>query len=155
MKMNTDKNWILKKAAQEDGALISVGGLVEALEPTEQASNVVPIKHAFTRFLQLARRERELSLDQFAQRVDVDLAELLKMETDEAYTPALRTVHKIAEFFKVPEQPLMALAGLLKVKDAQFQHAALKFAARSESVEKLSPEEHSALEEYVNFLCQR
>jgi hypothetical protein len=49
----------------------------------------------------------------------------------------------------------MALAGLLRVKDAQFQNAALKFAARSEPVKKLSQEEHSALEEYVKFLCER
>jgi hypothetical protein len=31
----------------------------------------------------------------------------------------------------------------------------VKFAARSEPVEKLSQEEHSALEEYVKFLCER
>ena len=49
----------------------------------------------------------------------------------------------------------MALAGLLKVKDAQFQQQAVRFAARSEPVEKLSKEEHRALEEYVKFLCER
>jgi hypothetical protein len=64
-------------------------------------------------------------------------------------------VHKIAAFFKVPEQKLMALAGLLQVKDAQFQSAALKFAARSAPVEKLSREEHSDLEEILKFLCER
>jgi len=133
-----------------------VGGLVDALEQTEQtSSNVIPFKHAFARFLQLARRDRKLSLEQFAKKVDVDLAELLKLETDDQHTPAIRTVHQIAAFLKIPEKKLMALAGLLRVKDAQFQNAALKFAARSEPVEKLSQEEHSALEEYVKFLCER
>jgi transcriptional regulator with XRE-family HTH domain len=155
MKMNNDKAWLTKKAEQEDGCFVSVGGLVDAIDQAEPASNVVPIKHAFVRFLQLARRERKLSLDQFADKVDVDLVELLKIEADENYTPSLRTVHQIAGFLSIPEQKLMALAGLLRVKDAQFQNAAMKFAARSESVEKLSREEHSALEEYVKFLCER
>ena len=129
---------------------------MDALEQAEQtSSNIIPFKHAFARFLQLARRDRKLSLEQFAKKVDVDLAELLKLETDDQYTPTIRTVHQVAEFLKVPEKKLMALAGLLRVKDAQFQSAALKFAARSEPVEKLSQEEHSALEEYVKFLCER
>ena len=156
MNMNENRDWLVRKAEQEDGGFVSVGGLVDALEQAQQTSNnLVPFKLAFSRFLQLARRERKLSLEQFANKVDVDLAELLNIETDEQYTPAIRTVLQIAEFLKIPEKKLMALAGLLRVKDAQFQNAALKFAARSEPVEKLSQEEHSALEEYVNFLCQR
>lgn len=156
MKMNTDKDWLLRKAAQEDGCFVSVGGLVDALERAEQPSgNVIPLRPAFVRFVQLARRERRLSLEGFAEKVDVDLVELLKIETEEHYKPAIRTVHKIAEFLKVPENKLMVLAGLLQVKDAQFQNAALKFAARSAPVEKLTREEHSDLEEIVKFLCER
>lgn len=156
MNMNKNRDWLIGKAEQEDGCFVSVGGLVDALEQAEQTpANVIPFKHAFARFLQLARRDRKLSLEQFAKKVDVDLAELLKLETEDQYTPAIRTVHQIAEFLKIPEKKLMALAGLLRVKDAQFQNAALKFAARSEPVEKLSQEEHSALEEYVKFLCER
>ena len=156
MKMNTSKEWLRKKAEQEDGCYVSVGGLVQALEQTGQGtSNVIPIKHAFVRFVQLARRERRLSLEEFAEKVDVDLVELLKIETEEHHKPAIRTVHKIAAFLKVPEQKRMALAGLLQVKDVQFQNAALKFATRSAPVEKLSGEEHSDLEEIVKFLCER
>jgi transcriptional regulator with XRE-family HTH domain len=145
-------------AEQEDGCFVSVGGLVESLEELEQkeqASSVIPMKPAFVRFLELARRERRLSLEQFAERVDVDLAELVKIETEEQYKPAIHTVHRIAEFLKVPEKKLLALAGLLQVKDSQFQNAALKFAARSAPVEKLSQQEHSDLEALVKLLCER
>jgi len=156
MIMNKNRDWLVRRAEQEDGCFVSLGGLVEALEQAEQApSNVIPFKHAFVRFLQLVRRDRKLSMEQFAKKVDIDLVELLKIETDEQYTPAIRTVHQIAEFLKIPEKKLMALAGLLRVKDAQFQNAALKFAARSKPVERLSQEEQSALEEYVKFLCER
>jgi transcriptional regulator with XRE-family HTH domain len=156
MKMNTDKAWLLKKAAEEDGCFVSVGGLVDSLEQSEQPSgNVVPLRQAFVRFIQLARRERRLSLEQFAEKVDVDLVELFKIETEEHHKPAIRTVHQIAGFLQIPEKKLLALAGLLQVKDAQFQTAALKFAARSAPVEKLTRKEHSDLEEIVKFLCQR
>ena len=156
MKMNSDRAWLLRKAEQEDGCFVSVGGLVNTLEKGVQSpTNVIPMKHVFACFVKLARRERNLSLEQFAEKVDVDLVELLKIEKDEQYVPALRTVHQIATFLKVPEQKLMALAGLLKAKDAKFQSAALKFAANSEPVEKLSEEEHAALEEYIKFLCER
>jgi transcriptional regulator with XRE-family HTH domain len=116
---------------------------------------VVPIKAAFVRFVQLARRNKGLSLEQFAEKADIDLAELLKIETEEQCKPAIRTVHKIAEFLKIPEKKLLALAGLLQMKDPQFQNAALKFVARSAPVEKLSQQEHADLEEIIKYLCER
>lgn len=156
MKMNTDKDWLRRRAELEDGCFVSVGGLVESLAEREQtAANVVPMKPAFVRFVQLARRDRRLSLEEFAEKVDVDLAELVKLETEDPYKPTLRTVHKIAEFLKVPEKTLLALAGLLQAKDPQFQKTALKFAARSAPVEKLSQQEHSDLEEIVRLLCEQ
>ena len=155
MKMNTDNNWLKKMAELEDGCVVSVGGLVESLEQKEQASNVIPMKPAFVRFVELARRERSLSLEQFAEKVDVDLVELVKIETEASYKPAIRTVHRIAEFLKVPQKKLLALAGLLQMKDPEFQTAALRFAARSAPVEKLSMQEHSDLEEIVKLLCEQ
>ena len=155
MRMNTDKKWLRRKAQLEDGGYVSVGGLVEDLEQRDQVGQLGPWQHAFVRCVQLARRDRRLSLEQFAEKVDVELVELLKIETEEHYKPAIRTVHKIAEFLKIPEKKLLALAGLLQVKDPQFQTAALRFAARSAPVEKLSQQEHSDLEEIVKFLCER
>jgi transcriptional regulator with XRE-family HTH domain len=152
MKMTTDTNWLKRKAEQEDEHIVSVGGLVNSLEQRDQ-TGVVPIQHAFVRFIELARRERRLSLEQFAAKVDVDLAEIFKVVTEEQ-KPAIRTVHKLAEFLKLPEKRLLALAGLLQVKDPEFQITALRFAARSAPVETLSKQEHSDLEEIVKLLCQ-
>ena len=36
MNMNTDTEWLKKKAEQEDGGFVSVGGLVLTLEQTAQ-----------------------------------------------------------------------------------------------------------------------
>lgn len=155
MKMNTDREWLLIKSEQEDGCMISVGGLTHELEGNQNNKLFDPLKAAFARFFQLARRDRKLSLEKFAEIADVDLVELFKIETDEHYTPTPRTVHQVASVLNVPEKKLMALAGLLKVKDAQFQTESLRFAARSEPIEVLSPEEHSVYEEYVKYLCEQ
>ncbi len=156
MRTNEDNNWLLTKAEQEDGCFISVGAFFGTLgHPNELTACDIPLKVAFSRFLQLARRDRKQTLEQFAESANVDLAELLKIETDDHYTPALRTVHQVAAFLEVPENKLMALAGLLQLEDSRFERESLKFAARSEPVENLTPEEHFVYEEYVKYLCER
>jgi transcriptional regulator with XRE-family HTH domain len=160
MRFNRDRNWLAKRADQEDKHFISVGGLISQVDPAWQADvsgmpDVETTRTAFVRLLQLARRERRLSLEQLAQKADVDLAELVKIEAAEEFTPTLRTIHQLASFLSLPAKKLMALAGLLQVKDPSLQQASVRFAARSEPVEDVSPEEHAALEEYVKFLNEQ
>jgi hypothetical protein len=73
MKFNKDRNWLAKRAEQEDRNFISVGGLISRIDPEWQADvssvpNVEATKTAFVRLLQLARRERRLSLEQFGAK---------------------------------------------------------------------------------------
>jgi hypothetical protein len=50
----------------------------------------------------------------------------------------------------------MAVLGLTQAKDARFQQEqAVLFAARSQPVEPLKPEEQAALENYVKLLSER
>ena len=160
MKFNTDRKWLERRAEQEDRHFISVGGLISTLDPTCQTEvaetpSIETTKTAFVRLLQLTRREKQLSLEMLAEKADVDLAELLKIETDEAFTPGLRTVHQLASALDLPAKKLMVLAGLLQLKDPHLQQASVRFAARSEPIGNVSPEEHAALEEYVKFLNER
>jgi transcriptional regulator with XRE-family HTH domain len=160
MKFNTDRKWLERRAEQEDRHFISVGGLISTLDPTCQAEivnmpTVETTKTAFVRLLQLTRRERRLSSEKLAEIADVDLAELLKIEMDETFTPGLRTVHQLAVALNLPVKKMMVLAGLLQIKDPHLQQASVRFAARSEPVGSVSPEEHAALEEYVKFLNER
>ena len=160
MKFNRHRNWLVKRAEQEDRHFISVGGLISRIDPEWQAEvSATPLveatKAAFVRLLQLARRERRLTLEALADKADVDLAELVKIETDESFKPTPRTVHQLAAFLKLPAKKLMVLAGLSQVKDFGLQQASVRFAARSEPVEDLTPEEHAAFEEYVKFLNEQ
>ncbi len=96
MTMNTDKDWLRKKAQQEDGCFVSAGGLVEALAEREQA------------LAERDRRRRMLrsviagSLWSSSQRRSMSISlTLVKIEMEEHYKPALGAVHKTAEVLKV------------------------------------------------------
>jgi len=156
MRFNTDPEWLKKQAALEDNCFVSVGGLVLAVEDLEQQARRVNAVHtAFVNLLNLTRREYKLTWEQFSQKVDVDLAELMGIESDENYKPTPRTVTKIAQFINVPAEKVFILSGLARARDIQFEEAALRFAARSQPVKELTSEEHEALKEYVKFLCER
>jgi transcriptional regulator with XRE-family HTH domain len=160
MKFSTNPKWLERRADQEDRHFISVGGLISTLDPTCQTElpstqNVETTKTVFVRLLQLARRERRMSLEELAEKADIDLAVLVKIETDEAFEPDLRTVHQLAAVLDLPPKKLMVLAGLLHMKDAGLQQASVRFAARSEPIGNVSLEEHAALEEYVKFLNEQ
>jgi HTH-type transcriptional regulator, competence development regulator len=156
MKPNSDREWLKRQAALEDNCFVSVGGLVLAVEDLEQQTQKVnAARQAFVSLLNLTRREHKLTWEQFSQKLDVDLAELIGIENDENYKPAPRTVTKIAQFIHVPAEKLFVLSGLARARDIHFQEAALRFAARSQPVEELTSEEHEALKEYVKFLCER
>ena len=156
MKLNSDHEWLKRQAALEDNCFVSVGGLVLALEDLEQQSHQInAARTAFVTLLNLTRREHKLTWEQFSQKLDVGLEELIGIENDENYKPSPRTVTKIAQFIRVPAEKLFILSGLARARDIHFQEAALRFAARSHPVEELTSEEHEALEEYVKFLCER
>jgi len=153
MKMSTDRNWLLKRADQEDRHIVSVGSLDESEQELGAPAEVT--RTAFIRLLEFARRERQLTLEELATKTDVDVAELVMIENNPSYQPVPRTVHNLARFLKVPANRLMVLAGLVELKDAEFEEAALRFAAKSQSTDVLSDNEHRALREYVKFLCEK
>ena len=156
MRFNTDPEWLKKQAALEDNCFVSVGGLVLAVEDLQQqAQHVNAARTAFVNLLNLTRREHKLTWEQFSQKLDVDLAELIGIENDENYRPTPRAVTRIAQFIHVPAEKLFILSGLARSRDIQFEEAALHFAARSQPVKELTSEEHEALKEYVKFLCER
>jgi HTH-type transcriptional regulator, competence development regulator len=156
MTFNSDPEWLKKQAALEDNCFVSVGGLVSAVEDLEQQTQQATASHmAFVNLLNLARREHTFTWEQFAEKLDVNLAELIGIENDESYKPTPRTVTKIAHFLRVPAEKLFVLSGLARAHDRAFQEAALRFAARSQPVKALTSEEHEALKEYVKFLCDR
>jgi transcriptional regulator with XRE-family HTH domain len=158
MKMNNDPNWLLAKANEEDNRIISVGGLVCRLRAEarqqEQETPEPTRRVAFARFIELSRRKLRLTVEQLAEKADVDVSQLIEIEEGECVSAEPRTVFKLAQVFNFPQHRLMELSGLAKTRDRHLTEATVRFAARSEPVNALSAEEEEALQEYVKVLVE-
>jgi transcriptional regulator with XRE-family HTH domain len=121
--------------------------IMTAREPEE-----LEIREAFHRVVQMLRRSRGLSIDDLAEKTKIDRTELVALERNPAYRPSPLTLHRLSEFFGVPDRKLAVLAGAIReVPDDLRQHAA-RFAAQSSSFSKLTKEEQRVLDEFVGFL---
>jgi transcriptional regulator with XRE-family HTH domain len=112
-------------------------------------------KLSLARFVDLSRRRMRLTVEALAQRADVDLATLLAIESGEDVVPEPRTVFQLAKVLNVNPEPLMELAGLIDVKNSSVGEVATRFAARSEPMAALTPEEEEALNWFVDQISKR
>jgi transcriptional regulator with XRE-family HTH domain len=109
---------------------------------------------AFGRFVRLMRRDRGMNREKLAGDADIDILELVNIEEDPYFKPEVRTVYQLSMFFDVPRANLLQIAGLTKPKDERIYEEAVRFAARSEPVSALTPEERAALEMFVAVLSE-
>jgi HTH-type transcriptional regulator, competence development regulator len=158
--MNTefDAEWCLNMARLEGDGEIGAGAVAadpifdgELIEQRKQDEPVV----AFSRFVRLMRRRRNMDVEKLANTADIDIEELVSIEEDPHFRPEVRTVYQLSMFFDVPRESLLQIAGLTKPKDARIYQEAVRFAARSEPVAALTPEEREALEVFVSVLSEK
>ena len=160
MKMEISQEWCMRMAQLEGDAEIGAGRL--AIDPVfdgETASAVAGDAEgpniAFGRFVSLMRRQRGLSLEKLADDADVDMTDLVEIESDPHHKPELRTAYQLANYFNVSRSSLLQVAGLTEPKDARLFDEAVRFAARSEPMTALTPEEGAALESFVAVLSEQ
>ena len=145
--------WLRQAADLEDQyGPVSVGGMAQKLGMLKTSN--AKLAGVFGRFVEFARREKQLSVEEFADQASVELAELVTLERDPDAQPRPRTVHKLAAFLNLPVGPLMELAGLAEARDSNMGTAALRFAARSETNAQLNPQEHQAYEEFIKVIVE-
>lgn len=160
MRLERNKDWWIARARREGDAVVGAGLLAFDPAPEErpsgaQAGAVEETRIAFGKFVKLMRRRSGLSMEQLAEAADLEASELLVIEDDVHYVPEPRTVFKLAQTFDVSQRRLMQLAGLAAANDVGFRQEAVRFAARSESVQKLTLDESSALEAFVAVLSEQ
>ncbi|HMS20050.1 helix-turn-helix transcriptional regulator [uncultured Sphingorhabdus sp.] len=160
MIIDRSKEWWLARAAREGNAAVSAGLLAidpvaETHSATEQPVSAEENRIAFGKFVNLMRRQQGYSIEKLADEADLDASEVLVIEDDVHYLPEPRTVYKLAQIFKVPQGKLMELAGLVVANDDDLRREAVRFAARSESMERLTSAESEALAAFVAVLSKR
>jgi transcriptional regulator with XRE-family HTH domain len=121
--------------------------VMTAREPEEQE-----VREAFHRVVQMLRRSRGLTIDDLAEKTKIDRTELVALERNLAYRPSPLTLHRLSEFFEVPDRKLAVLAGAIREVPEDLRQHATRFAAQSNSFAKLTKEEQRVLDEFVGFL---
>ena len=121
--------------------------VMTAREPEQQE-----VREAFHRVVQMLRRSRGLTIDQLAEKTEIDRAELVALERNPAYRPSPLTLHRLSQFFEVPDRQMAVLAGAIRDIPEELRQHAARFAAQSDSFSKLTKEEQRVLDEFVGFL---
>ena len=158
MQFAISRQWCAEKGKAEAGAEIGIGLLcIDPLLFGDEGRVTVldESRVAFGRFVNLNRRKLKLSYEALADKADIELAELMNIEQDASYEPEPRTIYQLATIFKVDQKKLMELSGLTRPKNTTYIEEAVRYAARSESLEDLNDQELAALEAMVSVLSEK
>jgi len=158
MNIELTNQWIANMAEREGDAEIGAGLL--ACDPVYRASvdagqTPEESRLALGRFVNLMRRHQHMTIEQLAESADVEIGELMSIEADSPQLPEPRTLYQLAEVFSVSHKKLMGLSGLTRTKEAGFISEAVRYAARSESLEDLNDEEQAALDGLITVLSEK
>lgn len=159
MRIEFTKDWCMRMAHLEADSAIGAGryalDLTFEQEPLQETVVADEPNIAFGRFVRLMRRQRGLTLEKLAEDADVEVTDLVVIEDDTRHKPEPRTVYQLANYFHVPRVNLMQVAGLTALKDSRLSNEAIRFAARSDPIAQLTPEEQAALEAFVVVLSEQ
>ncbi|HEY4329777.1 MAG TPA: XRE family transcriptional regulator [Phycisphaerae bacterium] len=145
LKMNVTPEWTLAHEEPDNGTF-SVGGLAYDLGMLNGQAQVEPARFSLAKFVELSRRERRLSTEELAKLADIDLLDLVLIERANARIRDPQIIVKLAATLGVSPQPLLELGGFVATLDEHLGHLATQFAARTEPVRALEPEEAKALQ---------
>ena len=106
----------------------------------------------FRIFMHDLRRWKQLTVDQLSARIDVPRENLAGLERDEHYRPDPLILHRLAQFYGIPNRRLAQLAGAGREVPAGLQKQASRFAAKSDSFARLTKQEKRAIDEFVRVL---
>jgi transcriptional regulator with XRE-family HTH domain len=157
MKLERSKDWYERHIALEGDLEVGAGFPPGHSRPVAAASNITPVdtRIAFGTFVELWRRNQGWDAVRLADEAGVNPEEILEIERNPQAAPEPITVHKLAAVFGMSPQPLLELTGLIAPRTPQLREAAVRFAARSESVAALNPNEREAFEAFVSTIGQK
>jgi transcriptional regulator with XRE-family HTH domain len=156
MKLKRSKAWYARRIALEGDVEIGAGAPPCYPPPATMEVRVKPVdtRIAFGAFVELWRRNRGWDAVKLAEEAGVKPEEILEIEHNPQSKPQPNAVNRLAAVFNLPARILMELAGLIESRTPKLRQAAVRFAARSESVVALNPREREAFETFVSALSK-
>jgi transcriptional regulator with XRE-family HTH domain len=123
-----------------------------AVQMTPKTHEPDVIRFVFREVVRSLRRKKNLTVDELAEKLELDREEIVAMERQEHYQPKPLVLYKLSHFHGIPQRQLAALAGAVSEVPPALREHASRFAAQSESFAKLTTEEKRTLDEFVKFL---
>lgn len=154
MKLTQSKDWYEQRIAIEGDRETGAGRLMEAPKKAIAQPKPVDTRIAFGTFVELWRRNRGWDAVKLAEVAGVNPEEVLEIERDLQSELEPSAVYKLAKVFEMPAKILMELAGLIEPRTPNLRQAAVRFAARSESVAALNQHEREAFEAFVSAITE-
>lgn len=151
-------NWdaVIKASAEHAEESVSVGGLAVELGTIRGpfSNQLPPVSNkALARVVEFGRRERQWTVEELAEKSGLTEAEVLAVETGES-VPEPRVLHGLSGALKLSYPKLLDLAGHTAERSDRLSAAALRFAARSESMDRLDRHEQEAFHEFLKVLAE-
>lgn len=149
-----DRKELIAAACGIEETCVSVGGLAHTfgILDTPQPPTQTLGARVFPKFLELWRREHQLSAGDLAARATLTEAEVLEAEIG-LTAPEPRILYLLSPVLGVSFDKLMRLTGLIHERDEALSSAAVRFAARSEPMQVLTPAEQAAFHDFINALA--
>lgn len=164
MKMKITKEWLLKNAERDQDLEVTAGFLsddkldaVYGSQKQEQEDQIEDIESrlvALAKLVNIRRRINGWTLEQLADKADVDLQDVLCLEQGIPVHLSIRTIHKLSGALSLPHTGLLRLSGTTVQRNDNFTKQALRFIARSQPETKPTKQEIKVFEEYVKYLAE-
>jgi transcriptional regulator with XRE-family HTH domain len=118
------------------------------------ARNVVQLRISLGVLVRQLRVRDRLTIAELSQKADVTEEELRRVEHDPHFTAGPRLIFQLSSYFGVPLTKLSQLSGATHVVDRILYNQAVRFAAHSDDVSRLTDDERTALEAFVTLLSE-
>jgi transcriptional regulator with XRE-family HTH domain len=153
----TKEWWLARLGGETDVPIGASSGLAEADAAAEDDDGAAsaPPPPSFGELVHLLRRREGLSVDKFAEAVDIELSDAQAIEEDPFYRVDARTVWAIARTYNLPQSRLNEMAGVVVANDLEPFIDQQRYAARSELCSALSPDEIALLNIVVSVIEER
>ena len=102
-----------------------------------------------------ARIHMGLSQEEFANKCDIDVCDVVKAEEEIDYLVDTRTIYAVSRFLKIDNSALAEISGFIKLRDPLYEQKIYSFAASSRRIRDCSEGNLEIFEQYLAVLHER